>query len=239
MFLFFSLLLFLVFPYQVLAETVTATPASDKNLTEEVREMVAKKVKEIQQNDNTGNPPSTTIPKTIVGTISKIENNQITVTNKNNSKIVTTSDDTVFIDTKKKKISINNLKSGQIIISMGYYNQYGNFEAKRIIITSSDAIGNKNEIVFGKIADISQTSNVLVLIPIKNKNTQYQIKTDSKTKVIDKDGNVLAVNKLKSGQKVIVVIQPDAKTANTFNVSQIITFDSNLNATSPTPTPKK
>jgi len=240
MYLILSFILSLFIPNQILAKEASVSASnSDKNLTEEVRQMVAKKVKEIQENDTSNSPVSANTPKAIVGTISKIENSQITINNKNNSKIITTTDDTVFIDAKKNKIKIDNLKSGQVILSMGYYNQYDGFDAKRIIITTSDAVENKNEIVFGKIADISQTSNVLVLIPIKNKNVQYQIKTDSKTKIIDQNDNTLAISKLKSGQKIIAVIQPDTKTAKSFNVSQIITFDSASNSTSPSPTPKK
>jgi hypothetical protein len=199
--------------------------------------MVAKKVKEIQQSDT--NSSSSTTPKSITGTISKIENDKIIITDKNDLKTITISEDTAFIDAKKNKTKINNLKSGQVILSIGYYDQYDNFEAKRIVVTTSEAIKNKNEIIFGKIADISQTSNVLILIPIKNKNTQYQIKSDSKTKVVDENGNILTIGKLKSGQKIVAVIQPDAKIANTFNVSQIIVFSSNSTSISPTPTPKK
>ena len=122
---------------------------------------------------------------------------------------------------------------------MGYYDDSKNFEAKKIIITTLDAFQNNNEIIFGTIVDISKTSNILVLIPIKNKNTQYQIKTDSKTTVVDKSGSDLTVDKLKSGQKVVVVIQPDSKISNTFDASRIVTFDSSTTTTSPTPTAKK
>ncbi|MFA6185299.1 MAG: hypothetical protein WCT51_00270 [Candidatus Shapirobacteria bacterium] len=238
MYLLLSFLLSLFFPNQIFAKEATATAStSDKNLTEEVREMVAKRVKEIKQNDT--NSSSLTTPKSITGTISKIENSKIIITDKNDSKTITFSEDTVFIDVKKNKIKIDNLKSGQVILSMGYYDQYDNFEAKRIVIITSESIENKNEIIFGKIADISQTSNVLILIPIKNKNTQYQIKSDSKTKIVDENGNILTISKLKSGQKIVAVIQPDAKIANTFNVSHIITFNSNSTSNSPTPTPKK
>lgn len=235
---FFLILLFsLIFPINSSAQTVTTTPTSDQNLTEEVRQMVVKKVQEIQQSDTKTSSISTTIPKSLFGTISKIDDTQITIIFENNSKTISTTTETVFYDAKKNKTKITNLKSGQVILAMGYYDESGNFGAKRIVVTSLDAIENKNEIIFGTIADISQTSNVLVLIPIKNKNTQYQIKTDSQTKVIDKNGTNLAINKLKSGQKVVVVIQPDAKIANTFDVSKIITFDST--SISPTPTPKK
>jgi len=241
MHLLLSFIFSLFIPNQILAKEASVSASnSDKNLTEEVRQMVAKKVKEIQEIDtNSESSASTNTPKAIVGTISKIENGQITINNKNNSKIITTTEDTTFIDAKKNKIKIDNLKSGQMILSMGYYNQYDGFDAKRIIVITPEAIENKNEIIFGKIADISQTSNVLVLIPIKNKNVQYQIKTDSKTKIIDQAGNTLTINKLKSGQKIIAIIQPDAKTAKSFNVSQIITLNSVSNSTSPSPTPKK
>ena len=131
----------------------------------------------------------------------------------------------MFIDSKKNKTKVENIKAGQDILAMGYSNQYGNFEAKRIVVTDLKTIENKNEIILGKIVDISKSSPVFVLIPIKNKENQYQIKTDSKTEILDKDNNKLTLDKLKSGQKIIVVIQPDAKIAKTFYVSKIITFD--------------
>jgi len=233
MYLFLSFL-FSIFFQPVFAQEATITPVADKNLTEEVRDMVTKKVKEIQQSDTNSSSVSTTIPKFLVGTITKIGDSQITINYKNENKNINTTNDTVFINEKKVKIKFNNLKSGQVILAMGYYDQFNNFGAKRIVITTTDAIENKNEIIFGTIADISQTSNILVLIPIKNKNTQYQIKTDSKTKIIDRDGNTLTINKLKSGQKVVIIIQPDTKISNTFDASQIITLLQN-----PTPTPKK
>jgi len=233
-FLFF---LFSIFFQPVLAQETTATPTVSQNLTEEVREMVTQKVKEIQQNNSGNTSISTDIPKSLVGTITQLGDNQITINYKNENKNINITDDTIFINEKKVKIKFSGLKSGQVILAMGYYDQSGNFSAKRIITTTTDDIENKNEIVFGTVADISQTSNILVLIPVKNKNTQYQIKTDSKTKITDKNQNILTFSKLKSGQKVVIVIQPDAKISNTFDASQIITFESS--STSPTPTPKK
>lgn len=230
LFLFF---LFSLFFQPILAQESTVTPVPN-DLTEEVREMVTQKVKEIQQGSS---PISTTIPKSLVGTITQIGNSQVTINYKNENKNITIISDTVFINEKQIKTKFGSLKSGQVILAMGYYDQFNNFEAKRVIITTTDEIENKNEIVFGTIADISQTSNILVLIPIKNKNTQYQIKTDSSTEIVNKDNDTLTFAKLKSGQKVIIVIQPNAKISNTFDASKIITFDSN--STSPTPTPKK
>jgi len=179
---------------------------------------------------------TSTEPKSIIGTITQIDSSQITVNYKNESKTITLTEDTVFIDAKRNKTKVENIKAGQDVLAMGYLNQYGNFEAKRVVVTDLKTIENKNEIVLGKIVDISQSSPVFVLIPIKNKETQYQIKTDSKTEILDKDNNKLTLDKLKSGQKIVVVIQPDAKIAKTFYVSKIITMDSVTAQVPETPT---
>ncbi|MFA6369031.1 MAG: DUF5666 domain-containing protein, partial [Candidatus Shapirobacteria bacterium] len=165
-------------------------------------------------------------PKSFVGTITQIDPTQVTINYRNESRVITLTDETVFIDLKRNKTKIDNIKEGQDILAMGYFNQYGNFEAKRVVVTDLKTIENKNEIILGKIVDISQSSPIFVLIPTKDKDIQYQIKTDSKTEILDKDNNKLSLDKLKSGQKIIVIIQPDAKIAKTFYVSKIITMDS-------------
>ena len=228
MYLILSLLLSVIFPKTVIAQEATPTKTPNK----EVLEMVQQKVKTMLQQNTT---ESTTTPKSQLGTITQIDPTQATITYKNENKVITLTDKTVFIDIKKNKIKVDSLKAGQDILALGYLNQYGNFEAKRVVITNIKSIENKNEIIIGKIADISQSS-VFVLIPIKNKETQYQIKTDSKTEIIDKDNNKTSFDKLKSGQKIIVIIQPDAKIAKTFYVSKIITLETPTAQVPETPT---
>ena len=220
MYLFFFLLSSLFFPTPSLSQEATAVPTKAPN--KEVLEMVQQKVKDMLQSNTT----TSTEPKSIIGTITQIDSSQIVITYKNNSKNITITEDTVFIDAKRNKTKIDNIKAGQDILAMGYLNQYGNFEAKRVVVTDLKTIENKNEIILGKIVDISQSSPIFVLIPTKNKEIQYQIKTDGKTEILDKDNNKLTLDKLKSGQKIVVVIQPDAKIAKTFYVSKIITMES-------------
>ncbi|HPT66274.1 MAG TPA: DUF5666 domain-containing protein [Candidatus Woesebacteria bacterium] len=216
----FLFILSVFFSSPVFAQEVTAVPTIAPN--REVLQMVQQKVKDLLQNTD-----STSVePRSIIGTITQIDSSQIVVSYKNESKSITITEDTVFIDIKRNKTKVENIKSGQDILAMGYLNQYGNFEAKRVVVTDLKTIQNKNEIVLGKIVDISQSSPVFVLIPIKNKEIQYQIKTDAKTEILDKDNNKLALDKLKAGQKIVVIIQPDAKIAKTFYVSKIITMDS-------------
>jgi len=220
MYLFFLIFFSLISPQNIFSQEATLIPTKTPN--KEVLEMVQQKVKDMLQT----NTSSINEPKSIIGNITQIDTNQITISYKNETKTINLTDTTVFIDIKRNKTKVENIKVGQDILAMGYFDQYGNFEGKRIVITDLKTIENKNEIILGKIVDISQTSNIFVLIPNKNKNTQYQIKTDTKTEVIDKDGNKLTLDKLKSGQKIVVVIQPDTKIAKTFYVSKIITMES-------------
>jgi len=220
MYLFLLLISSLFFPIFSFSQEATAVPTKAPN--KEVLEMVQQKVKDMLQSTTA----TSTEPKSIIGTITQIDSSQIVVSYKNESKTITITEETVFIDAKRNKTKIDNIKAGQDILAMGYLNQYGNFEAKRVVITDLKTIENKNEIVLGKIVDISQSSPIFILIPIKNKEIQYQIKTDTKTEILDKDNNKLTLDKLKSGQKIVVIIQPDAKIAKTFYVSKIITMDS-------------
>lgn len=223
MYLFLLLLISLFSPTYSFSQEATVVPTKAPN--KEVLEMVQQKVKDMLQQTTNQTSATSTGPKSIIGTISQIETSQIIVSYKNESKNITLTEETVFIDIKRNKTKVENIKAGQDILAMGYLNQYGNFEAKRIVVIDLKIIENKNEIILGKIVDISQSSPVFILIPIKNKDTQYQIKTDSKTEIFDKDNNKLTINKLKSGQKIVVIIQPDPKIAKTFYVSKIITLD--------------
>lgn len=214
MYLFLFLFLSLIFPQTSFSQEATTVTDKTQIILDKVKQKVSGEKKIIDS----------TIPKSIVGTITKIDDTQITLNYKNETKTINFTTDTVFIDTKKNKTKIENIKVGQSILAMGYLNS-DTFEAKRVVITDLKTIENKNEIVLGKIVDISKSSPVFVLIPIKNKEAQYQIKTDDKTEIIDQSNNKLTMDKLKSGQKIIVIIQPDAKIAKTFYVSKIITLD--------------
>lgn len=223
------LLLFLIFPLQVNAqEAITPTPT--KVQTKEVLDLVTKKVKEMLNQETT---TVSTDPKSFIGTISQIKDTQLTISYQNKDIIINTTNDTVFINAKKAKIKISDLKSGQSILAMGYLKDQNQIEAKRIIITDLKTVENNNQVVIGIISDISKSTSILSITPIKNKNTSYQITTDSKTKIIDTNNSEGKLNSLAKGQKVIIIIKPDVKLQQTFYTSKII-----IQSPITTPTPK-
>ncbi len=227
---FLFLLLFLIFPFQINAqEAITPTPT--KAQTKEVLDIVTKKVKEILNQETA---TISTDPKSFIGTISQKNDSQLTISYQNKDIVINITNDTVFINAKKAKIKFSDLKSGQSILVMGYLKDQNQIEAKRIIVTDLKTVENNNQVVVGIISDISKSTSILSITPTKNKNTSYQITTDSKTKIIDTNNSETKLNSLTKGQKVIIIIKPDVKLQQTFYTSKII-IQSKISTLTPTP----
>lgn len=211
------------------AQAVEATDSSDQQ--KDIINLIQQKVKEKL---NLIATPSAK-PKSFVGTITKIDDQQIDISYKNQSQTVSIDPEATYIDTKRRKSKLSDFKVGQDIIAMGYLNQQSQISGKRIVAIDLKSIENQKEVVLGKIVDISQSSPIMTIIPVKNKNTQYQITNDSYTKILDKDNNKIKSTDISVGHKVIAVIKPDPKITNTFYVSKIIDLDYNPESPSPTP----
>jgi len=211
---------------------ISVTPSND---VEEIRKAVSEKVKE-----KLGEITSSTPRKASwTGAISRIDPTQIVIDSPNGPKNINVSDDaTTVINSKRVKIELAKLVQGDSILCLGYTSsdKPDSLDTKRIIVYDPKTI-IRQQIVLGKIVDISQTTSILVLIPNNNKNLQYQIKTDTKTLYNDNQNKKLKNNDLVTGKKIIAIIQPDPKMANTFYASRIIFMDAPIPSTTPSPTP--
>lgn len=215
-----------------LSPTPTATPATSD--IQKIREVVQQKVQEKLKQITT----QTITKKGWIGSIIQLDPNQITIEFENNTRTLKIDTDTVYVDTNRNKTKFDNLKIGQGILALGTYNSETNtFQAARIVFTDLKTINSQKIITIGKIVDISKTSSIFSLIPSKNKNTQFQIKTDTKTEVYNSENDKIAVKDLKSGHKIIVILTPDPKISKTYYALKILDLDYTL-PTSPTPTPK-
>lgn len=228
--IFFSF--FVSFQRPVLATESTSSATANKveSLTDKLKEIVKGSTQEesITVDDK---------PKSFFGTITQINDQQIVVNIQNKDITLKLNDKITYIDSKRQKSRITNFKVGQTILSMGYFNQDGTLDCRRIIATENKSVENNNQVITGKIVDVSQsqTSPIFVLIPFQNKNGQYQIKTDSKTETIDSSQKKLGSSDvIVNGKKVIAIINPDNQSNQTFYASKIISLDN----ISPTPTAK-
>lgn len=222
-------------------QATTSAQTTENTVTEDIQKIrdavklkVQEKLKTITTTDSSTPDPATT-KKAIVGTIIQIDKNNLTIDYQNSTRNISFATDTVIINAKQIKVKTDSLKVGQDILAMGYINN-NVLTAKRIVFMDLKAIDTQDQIVVGKIVDISKSSPIIVLIPSKNKNNQYQIKTDTKTEVVNKSNQKFDIKKLVSGQKVIVVVRPDPKVAKTYLATKIINIDAN-SAASPSATP--
>lgn len=242
MFFIISLLLVLnLFKPPILAvDSVTANDSIDEKV-----ENLTDKLKQIVKGDS---PTPTKIsnnntPKAFFGSITQISDSQISLNIQNQAKTLKLNDKITYIDVKRQKSKLTNFKVGQTILAMGYIDDSDDsLDCRRIIATESKSTENNNQVVTGKIVDISQsqTSPIFILIPFQNKNGQYQIKTDSKTETIDTTQKKLNSNDvIVNGKKIIAIIKPDTQSSQTFYASKIISLDTkNGEIVESTPTAK-
>ncbi|HWS49141.1 MAG TPA: hypothetical protein VN174_03785 [Candidatus Methanoperedens sp.] len=207
---------FLVSPLN--AQTPTNTTGDDiQKFREVIQQKVKEKLQEISQDKTILNPK-----KAYLGTITEINDNLLKIDSKTKIYEFTISDDATFVNLKQTRIKKTDLKVGQDVLVLSLTKDTITLAKKIIIVDPSKLTNNKN-VTLGKIADISPTTSVLVLIPTNNKNRELQIKTDTKTEIIDKNNKTIKFSDLKKGQK-IVCVYTNSQNA-TYPAQKIIALD--------------
>ncbi len=234
-----KILLFILLPLFFVnsIKALEPTPITDDK-TKEIVDIV----KQIVSDNITPTPIISDKPKSYFGNITKISENTITLSFKNQSQIIEVNDQTTYIDINRRKTKFDNFKVGQEVLAMGYLKENQILDCKRLVITELKSIANDNQTITGQIVDISKEASIFTLTPNYNKNNPFQLKTDSKTKIVDTNNKTIANNQaIVNGNKIIAIIKPDLKLANTFYTSKIIVLNLSGNKTSketPTPTLK-
>ena len=219
----------IVTPTVIVSPTDMPTPTpTNTDEIEKVRELVKQKVQAFTN-------PNLTSKKGLIGEVISTDSKTISIKYLDTISTLNIDSSTVYVDGNRSKAKLENIKVGQGILALGV-NDTNGFSAKRIITMDLSTIAQSKTVVIGKIVSISSTANILALIPTKNKNNTYQIKTDTKSEVIDKNQQKISLTSLKSGQKIIAVLLPDPKTSKTYYAVSIYDLDA-TNAPSTTPTP--
>jgi len=232
--LLFGLIFSLFFPINLLAQTTTPIENNTLGTSDEIkkiRETVQEKVK--QKLDKIINKINK--KQAWLGSISKIEDMQITITSPNyQQRRVKVQPNTVFINLNRQKTTLAKLKKGQIILAMGSYapnpdQTEVSLETSRIVISKNNVQDMRKKIVVGTISDISKSSNVFTLIPLSSDKSQYQVKYSSKT---------IQKTDLKIKNKIITILKTDPKNKNDFILVDYKMIKSNNQPTqTQTPTP--
>lgn len=218
--LIFSLILLSFFTKDIFAQTPTENEKINEEEVKKIRETVQQKVNEKLQNIE-----NKTINQkiSILGTITKIEDDIISIERKNTTRSVKIVQDTTIVNLKKTTAKINDLVVGQDIIALGYRNKEEVLEAKRIVFVNKKDAKIDQVVSLGKVVDMSQTSPVFVFIPNKNKDIQYQVNIDSKTTFItNREKQKLTSKEIKAGTQMIVSLTPNPENNKSFTARYII-----------------
>ena len=203
---------------------ITPTAIPTPTITSEIqkfREIIQEKVKAKLQEIN--QEVQTDPKRGYIGTITKIESTQISLSTKDKNRTIILSPNTVYLNNKSIKIKSTDLKIGQEILVIGVLDDQQNLSAKRIIVTTIKSSQNLKTIVLGQVIDISTMYSLMAIIPISNKNTQYQVKTDTKNlQIISKTGEKLTLKDISKGKKIIVISTSVSPSGQTLTAEKIV-----------------
>jgi len=198
----YFLLIILIFSFSFLTPDLNAQSPTSENDIQKIREVIQQKVQQKLQeisSENIINPK-----KAYLGTITKIENQNLSFNSKDQKYDFIISDDATFINQKQNKIKITDLKEGQDALILTLAKDEIVY-AKRIILVDPTKLENKKNIALGKIADVSTTTSIFVLIPLNNNSRELQMKIDSQTEIVARDNKSLKFTDLKKGQKIVCI----------------------------------
>jgi len=214
-------LIFLVSNFSFLVSPIYAqTPITTSDEIQKLREVIQQKVKEKLQ--EIAQIPIINPKKAYMGTITEIKDTILKIDTKTKIYEFTISDDATFVNLKQNKIKQTDLKIGQDVLVLSLSKDNIIFAKKLIMVDPTKLVNHKN-VALGKIADISPTTSILVLIPGNNINRELQIKVDAKTEIVTKDNKILKFTNLKKGQKIVCIYTNGQNS--TYPALKIITLD--------------
>ncbi len=218
-FLFLILVSSILNPSKVFAQTPTETAANNiQAIREAVQQKVKDKLKEITS-------PSQ-VKKSLIGTVIQIDSSSVTIEHKGSTQKLMIESDLTLVNSLGNKVTLDKIKIGQDIIAMGIDDASSStFSLKRIVLIDLKKINFSRTIVVGKIVDISKTSSLLTLVSDRNKNDLYQIKTDTKTELVNKNKQKIKSSDISLGKRVIGILVPDEKMSKTYYANKLISLD--------------
>lgn len=218
-FLAFILASSLCFPVSTFAQSSTPTSA---NTIQAIREAVQQKVKEKLSEIVTSGQTK----KAFIGTIIQVDKTSLTVEYQGSTQQITITEDVVIANSLGTKIGLDKLKVAQDVVIIGLNDNATNaFQVKRVVLTDLKKIALSRTVIVGKIVDISKTSSLITIVSDTNKNNIYQVKTDSKTELINKNKDKLKSSDIGLGKRVIGVLSPDIKMSKTYYANKLISLD--------------
>lgn len=203
---------------------LVSTDAAELERIQKIKEMVAKKVKELKLVEKRG----------IIGRVKEVTNNtQITIVDRENqSRIIDIDELTKFQDdtsssksTSSGKVAfgISDIKSGDILSFIGLYNK----DTKRMlarVVSKAKSIPLYAE---GIVKEKDVKNFTFDIVGSSGKIKIINVQTSTKTQTASKNGNIKksGYTKIKIGERVLAAGFEDPEDKNMINATRIIHFE--------------
>lgn len=158
-----------------------ASPAGEEVIDEkikDVRDWAKEKAREMIEEAKKGRK------KAFVGKISEIANTNLVIDTHLGEKQAKTDEETKIIGLGKKEIEFEDLEIGSFVIAMGYLEETGVLNARRIVISKRPKVPARL-VAFGKVTDKSPEEEVLT-VKHPSKGTIWTVEVRGTTKITKK-----------------------------------------------------
>ena len=172
-----ALIIFLLLVSPVVAQTPPPEEeATPPGKVQEIREQAQERIMALRQAAK---------KRAYWGELVEITNSTLVLENPRGEKRVKTDDDTKFF-LGKTATSFEDLEIDNFIIAMGYLDENGVLEAKRVIsLKKAPKPAIKRHAVYGKVSDISEDEKILALTHPK-KEVTYEVQVTGTTRITKK-----------------------------------------------------
>ncbi len=190
--------LFNLLPLEALAqiEDEPLPSPDDEVIKQKVEERIEKVVSDADEEKK----------QALVGELKSVANTTLTVETSLGDKQAKVAEGATILDEDREEIEIEDLEIGSKMIAMGYIDNQGVIEAKRIVVVE-DFQTPASEAVFGNVTDISGEEEILT---IKNPNDQaiYAVEMDVDveiTQTVEEEMETIDFEDINEGDSLVVV----------------------------------
>jgi len=187
----------LLFTIPPLALAQSPTPNS---IREEIRKKVQERIEQIQEGFK---------KRAFFGTLKEITSSTLIIETQKGEKRIKINSETKFFGPTKQEIKFTDLELGNFIIALGYWQENGALEGKRItVLPKAPKPAGKRYAIYGKVQDISKEEKILSVASPSRKDINYEVKVTSSTIITKKvEDKVKKVNfsEIELSDRVIVV----------------------------------
>jgi len=182
------------------AQNARAQSPTPTGVREEIKEKVQERIEQIQTEFK---------KRAFWGTLKEITNSTLVLDTPRGERRVKTDEETKFFGAGKKEIKLADLEIGNFIIALGYWQENGTLEGKRITaLTQAPKPAVRRYAVYGRVADISEEEKILSIVHPTKSDVTYQVKVESSTIITKKvEGKIKKVtfSEIEIGDRVVAV----------------------------------